>query len=256
MSTSDPLVISFRSTVAPQDTPSTFPNPFQTAPHPLALRAAQELQETLPARAWQHDFGLGTDQEGQAIGKMFGVLVVQASDGAIGYLAAFSGKLGDQHLYTGFVPPVCDGLLPGGFLHAGMKKLDALNLSIQALSAAASAADKRQALTEARRAHSNSLQDQIYDGYHFLNQAGLSKSLRTIFHETLHTNPPGGAGDCAAPKLLQYAFLHQLKPLALAEFWWGYSTNAPQWQHQQYYPACTHKCAPILQHMLAGLMEG
>lgn len=250
-----PLVISFRNTVAQQDLPKCFPSPFQSSPHPLAWRAAVELQEKLPSQAFEHDFGLGADAKGQTIGKMFGVLVVQAADGAIGYLSAFSGKVGEQHLYPRFAPPVCEGLLPGGFLHEGMQKLEEMNQSIQALGSAASDTDNRQALIQSRRDHSNSLQDQIYDSYLFLNPSGDSKSLRTIFRETLRTNPPGGAGDCAGPKLLQYAFKHHLKPLALAEFWWGHSTNAPQWKHRQYYPACTNKCGPILQYMLKGLCD-
>lgn len=255
MSVMDPLVISFRNIVTPQDAPLIFPSPFQASPHPLAWRAALELQETLPSQAFEHDFGLGAVAKGQTIGKMFGVLVVQAANGAIGYLSAFSGKVGEQHLYPRFVPPVCEGLLPGGFLHEGMQELEKMNQSIQALGSAASEAENRQALIQSRRDHSNSLQNQIYDGYLFLNPLGRAKSLRTIFLEMLHTNPPGGAGDCAAPKLLQYAFKHQLKALALAEFWWGHSSNAPQWKHRQYYPACANKCGPILQYMLEGLCD-
>ena len=65
--------------------------------------------------------------------------------------------------------------------------------------------------------------------------------------------PPAGAGECAAPKLLQYAFQQQLTPLAMAEFWWGASPKSEMKKHQQYYPACSGKCQPILKHMLVGM---
>jgi len=251
----DPLVIPFNSAVSSQDIPDHFPNPFQEVPHPLAVRAAQELQKTLHTQPWDHDFGLTSNREEQGKGKMFGILVVKERHVAFGYLAAFSGKLNNGNSYPGFVPPVCNGQLPGGFLDLGMQTIDDYNHAINALGTASIHAKKRAALIQARRAHSNSLQDKIYDGYRFLNQAGLSKSLRELFKETHHTNPPGGAGDCAAPKVLHYAFQHQLTPLAMAEFWWGHSADAPQWRHCQYYAPCKHKCQPILQHMLAGLVS-
>jgi tRNA pseudouridine32 synthase/23S rRNA pseudouridine746 synthase len=77
--------------------------------------------------------------------------------------------------------------------------------------------------------------------------------LREIFENALYKNPPAGAGECAAPKLLQYAFQHNMKPIAMAEFWWGLSPKSDFWKHGQYYPACQEKCRPILDHMLAGI---
>ena len=69
----------------------------------------------------------------------------------------------------------------------------------------------------------------------------------------MHKTPPAGAGECAAPKLLQQAYLHGWKPIAMAEFWWGNSPKAEIRHHGYYYPACKGKCEPILQHMLQGL---
>ncbi|MGL4448060.1 MAG: RluA family pseudouridine synthase, partial [Shewanella sp.] len=71
--------------------------------------------------------------------------------------------------------------------------------------------------------------------------------------DTVDLTPPAGAGECAAPKLLQYAFKHRLKPLAMAEFWWGAPPKSAIRQHKQFYPACLRKCQPILKHMLEGL---
>ena len=77
--------------------------------------------------------------------------------------------------------------------------------------------------------------------------------MTEIFANTTDQNPPAGSGECAAPKLLQYAFLHDLKPIAMAEFWWGQSPNKEIRKHKQFYPACQGKCKPILSHMLAGI---
>jgi tRNA pseudouridine32 synthase / 23S rRNA pseudouridine746 synthase len=110
------------------------------------------------------------------------------------------------------------------------------------------------ALKEERRRRSAQLQQQLFDQYTFLNRNGEAKSLRAIFHATAEKPPPSGAGECAAPKLLQYAFLNQLTPIALAEFWWGVSPPSEVRQHGHFYPACRGKCEPILGHMLAGML--
>jgi len=249
MLANDPLVISFNSPVSIKDSPGRFSDPFQKIPHPLAVRAAYELQEKLD------HFGIIKDMGGERNGKMFGVLVVKAEYGTLGYLAGFSGKLNIRQLNVDFVPPIADGLLPGGALDAGMKDLDRYKQRIEELETVQANEEKRTLLIQARKAHSNSLNEQIYDSFHCLNQAGESKSMRDIFENTHHANPPGGAGDCAAPRLLQYAFKQQLTPLAMAEFWWGQSTKATRWQHGEFYPPCTHKCRPILAHMLEGLFN-
>ena len=104
-----------------------------------------------------------------------------------------------------------------------------------------------------RKQDSAALQQEIFAQYQFLNQQGQSKNLQDIFSQTALRTPPAGAGECAAPKLLQYAFKNQLKPLAMAEFWWGASPKSEVRQHKQFYPACLGKCQPILAHMLAGM---
>lgn len=99
-----------------------------------------------------------------------------------------------------------------------------------------------------RKQRSGQLQQKLFDQYQFLNNTGEIKKLSAIFSES----PPAGAGDCAAPKLLQYAFKHQLTPVAMAEFWWGKSPKAELRKHLNFYPACRGKCKPILTHMLQG----
>jgi tRNA pseudouridine32 synthase/23S rRNA pseudouridine746 synthase len=105
-------------------------------------------------------------------------------------------------------------------------------------------------LKEERKAKSAALQQKLFAEYSFFNQYKEKKSLGEIFNN----NPPAGAGECAAPKLLHYAFQHNLKPICMAEFWWGQSPNSEVRQHKQFYPSCKSKCEPILMgHMLQDL---
>jgi tRNA pseudouridine32 synthase/23S rRNA pseudouridine746 synthase len=108
-------------------------------------------------------------------------------------------------------------------------------------------------LKKLRKSRSKSLQKKLFAQYQFLNAKGEVKDLNAIFAELPDHTPPAGAGDCAAPKLLQYAYQHNLKPLAMAEFWWGAAPKSAIRQHKNYYPSCYSKCQPILTHMLQGL---
>lgn len=108
-------------------------------------------------------------------------------------------------------------------------------------------------LLKAERKHlSSTLQAKLFASYQFLNQNGEVKDLQEIF-TAYDVVPPAGSGECAAPKLLHYAYKNGLKPIALAEFWWGKSPKSAIRKHTQYYPACRGKCEPILSHMLIGL---
>lgn len=104
-----------------------------------------------------------------------------------------------------------------------------------------------------RKERSAALQRKLFEQFRLLNAQGEVKDLYTIFEQTVQKVPPAGTGECALPKLLQYAYLHQLKPLAMAEFWWGDSPKNEIRHHGYYYPSCKGKCEPILQHMLQGL---
>lgn len=109
------------------------------------------------------------------------------------------------------------------------------------------------ALKEERRQRSTALQQRLFSRFRMLNARGEEASLCDLFSHTLHRTPPAGAGECAAPKLLQQAYLHGWKPLCMAEFWWGESPRTEIRLHGHYYPACKSKCEPILNHMLQGL---
>lgn len=107
-------------------------------------------------------------------------------------------------------------------------------------------------LKDLRNKNSNKLHQKIFDQYSFLNYNKKSKNLLAIFN-ALDLHAPAGTGDCAAPKLLQHAFINDLTPIALAEFWWGKPGNSAIRKHGNFYASCKSKCEPILSHMLVGL---
>ena len=109
------------------------------------------------------------------------------------------------------------------------------------------------ALKQQRKQQSKSLQQVVFEHYDFLNINGAKQDLNTLFANTARGQAPAGAGDCAAPKLLQYAFSQGLTPLALAEFWWGPPPKSEIRQHGLFYGSCQGKCQPILAHMLEGM---
>lgn len=322
--------------------PERFTFPFYYEPHPLAKMAAAELQHYLETQTGlDHNFGLNGDKDGTAIGKMFGILVVQDAEGRLGYLSAFSGKLAGSNDHPKFVPPVFDMLVEDSFF---LKKVEVINTinarvkeissneyyqqlsqdaerisaeSLQEISALKqqlkdnkqnrkklreafknsldqqeydlaeadlvkqSLYDKHQlktltdkwedilgdvrtklaqfeadieALKNERRERSAALQQQLFEQYVFLNKDGKTKSLQEIFSLTPFGKPPSAAGECATPKLLQFAFSNGYKPIAMAEFWWGAAPKSEIRKHKHFYPACTGKCKPILAHMLEGML--
>lgn len=252
MSSAHPFFKKFKSSLEGFSIPSGIDNPFDYVPHPLAVLACEELQEHLISQQeWEHDFGLNDLENGRG-GKMFGVLVVSSPEGEIGYLSAFSGKLAGGNHPSGFVPPVFDYLYEGSFINTGMVELSGIIREIEALENedVNLHAEKIAALKDRRRQHSLRLQKELYDGFHFINENGNWKSLREIFKDAPNSNPPGGAGECAAPKLFQYAFQNNFKPLALAEFFWGVAPKGINWFHKAYYTSCAEKCGPILRFML------
>ncbi|WP_299012919.1 RluA family pseudouridine synthase [uncultured Photobacterium sp.] len=330
----------FKATIDSFNMPERFTFPFYYEPHPLCMLAAKELQEHLETQTnWQHNFGLNGDT-GTAVGKMFGVLLVENKHGEIGYLSAFSGKMAEKNLLPHFVPPVFDMLTENSFFLTGQDEINGINAQIktleanpqlneltQALSMAQQTANEQieahrskmiearktrkakraaakaelcgeeletvknqlsqesiieklqlrdlklecdasiqhaqqqlelltkeiEQLKEKRKNLSADLQKRLFEQYRFLNILGEEKDLGELFVNTAQGVPPAAAGECAAPKLLQYAFKWGMKPLAMAEFWWGSSPKSEIRQHKNFYPACQGKCQPILAHMLVGL---
>lgn len=236
--------------------PKRFTSIKDNLPHPWCILAAESLQNYLNTQQdYIHNFGLEQSTETAIIGKMFGVLIVQTNENHIGYLSAFSGKLAGSNQHSKFVPPVFDLLTAGSFLNVGMTELGLMIDEINSLLQLNQDQNLERIinLKNERKIFSAALQKKIFEQYYFLNQQGISKSLNEIFAEASYKNPPSGAGECAGPKLLQYAFQNQMKPLAIAEFWWGLSPKSDQWKHGHYYACCEEKCKPILAHMLEGI---
>ena len=258
----------FQNSIANIPLPEKFTYPFHYTPHPLCIAAAEEVQAYLQTRTEWH--------EELQKGKMFGVLVVQNTIGEIGFLAAFSGNLAGSNRHHYFVPPVYDLLNPDGYFKEEEARISALNLVIEneakSLDNTHSAAPTNgtspyplhkgdvkpqettiDTLKEERKQRSIALQQWIFRQFRLLNARGEEQDINQIFEETFHRNPPAGTGECAAPKLLQHAYSNGLKPIAMAEFWWGDSPKGEIRRHGYYYPACRHKCEPILNFMLQGL---
>lgn len=250
---SENLFNSLEKSIHSIEIPTTFSMMENGIPHPLCVLAAKQIQEHLKKQTdWKHNFGLEENQEGMIIGKMFGVLVVRNQENKIGYLAGFSGKMAGTNHLPGFVPPVFDSLYENSFVNVGMVELTNIINEIKKLEEERPTGYEKdvERLKEKRKNHSTALQNKIFDHYHFLNKNGKEKSLREIFEKAGYKNPPVGAGECAGPKLLQYAFQNKMEPLALAEFWWGQSPKSDTWKHGEYYACCKEKCEPILAHML------
>ena len=213
--------------------PARFTYPFCYEPHPLCLLAAQEVQQEL---------GRMTLTEG----KMFGVLVVADCNDELGFVAAYSGLLDGRNDWPYFVPPVYDAQQPDGHFKQEERLISAMRDDSQ---------------REERRQRSQQLQLWLFDQYRFLNARGERRRLVDVWQDyhcserirRKYPLPPGGTGDCCAPKLLQYAYQEGLKPLCMAEFWWGPSPKTEVRQHGQFYPACRGKCKPVLTWMLQGL---
>ena len=177
-------------------------------------------------------------------GKMFGVLVVESAEG-LAFLAAYSGLLEGHNDWDYFVPPVFDAQDPNGHFKQTEREIS-LTSHLSPLTS---------------KKMSQDLQLWLFHQYQFLNARGETKDLVEVWQD-FHCSPnirkkfplpPGGTGDCCAPKLLQYAYQHSLKPVCMAEFWWGESPKSEIRHHGQFYPACRGKCKPVLTWMMQGL---
>ncbi|MCR5050284.1 MAG: RluA family pseudouridine synthase [Paludibacteraceae bacterium] len=197
-------------------------------------KAVQEVTSEIRAYMDVHP-----ESELHTCGKMFGVLIVKQTDGEYSYLRAFSAMLDGSYQHKGFVPPV--------YLPSAMP-------------------------IGSSRAESQRLQQILFVQYRFTNGLGETRNLIEIFAEEKpilspeewfnpaqksstpkQAMPPSGAGECCAPKLLQYALTHHLMPIAMTEFWIGAPSGSELRREGCFYPPCSGKCKPILRHMLKGV---
>lgn len=216
--------------------PQRFTYPFCYEPHPLCQLAAREVQTFIGSHV--------EIREDADRGKMFGVLVVE-HQGSLAYLAAYSGLLAGRNDWDFFVPPVYDAQQPDGHFKTTEREIS-LTAHLSPLTS---------------KKMSQDLQMWLFHQYQFLNARGEVRDLVDIWQDYYarpklrekYPLPPGGTGDCCAPKLLQYAYQQGLHPVCMAEFWWGATTKTELRHHLNYYPACRGKCKPVLTWMLQGL---
>ncbi|MBO4917216.1 MAG: RluA family pseudouridine synthase [Bacteroidales bacterium] len=217
-----------------------FTYPFCYTPDPEIVDAADRLIHRIDA-----------DPELRNLfreGKMMGVLMVEDAEGRKDFMYAFSGIAGGKGVVEGFVPPIFDLTDPGGYFRKKEAEISELNRLISN----SGDASEIEAMKARRKEMSVALQEWLFRQYVVLNALGERKTILDIFAER-DLMPPGGTGDCAAPKLLQYAYLHGLKPLAMGEFWYGESPEKEVRRQGCFYPSCTGKCGPLLAFMLQGL---
>ena len=250
------------------EAPERFTYPFCYEPHPLCQLAAKEVQAYIAAHP---EIREDADQ-----GKMFGVLVVEQDilgsprnpRKSYGFLAAYSGLLAGRNDWAYFVPPVYDAQQPDGHFKTTEREISRMasissrpSITSGTSLSSTTSPSSTTSLSSDTRTLSQELQTWLFHQYQLLNARGEVKDLVDIWQEYYNRPkllqkyplPPGGTGDCCAPKLLQYAYQQGLKPLCMAEFWWGATTKTELRHHLNYYPACRGKCKPILTWMLQGL---
>jgi len=234
-------IFNFKSDISGISIPKNLNNPFKLSIPEIASIAAKEFQDfiTLESDKWEHSF---RSQKG----KMFGVLVIQKKDTSYAYLGTVSGKLFGNTTCNKFIPSVFDDSVDDFFINRGMNELTEIGEKIKNSCNQSEIIE----LTENRKQKSLNLQQRLFENYQFQNILGIKKNVLQIFKNSSHGNPPAATGECTAPKLLQFAFQHQLKPIALVEFWWGNSPKNKEREHKVFYPACKNKCRPILEYML------
>lgn len=185
---------------------------------------------------------------GPARGKMFGILECLRPDGTTTLLRAFSGQYNGRWLVEGWAPPLFDAHDFTALTAQTERRIKELGRQIE-LCPGHSAAWL--ALRSQRRLLSRQLMRDIHGLYRLSNFRGETASLAEAF--TGAGNMPTGTGDCCGPKLLNQAAKSGLRPLGLAEFYWGRDNRSGGRRHDTFNGACAAKCGPILGFMLCGL---
>ena len=226
--------------------PESMNYPFCYEPDSLSMLAVEGVKSYILS----HPHWLPVLQEG----KMFGVLVVE-KDGVVGYLAAYSGQIDILEADDFFVPPVFDYLQPDGYFKSEEAEISRINHNIIRWETNNDDTPDNiiHDLKSERKLRSQELQRWLFSHFVMLNANGEKRNLLDIFSDTPIKFPPSGAGECCAPKLLQYAYLNGLRPVRIAEFWWGDSPKKEIRHHLHFYPACRGRCLPILSFMMQGL---
>lgn len=185
-------------------------------------------------------------------GHMFGVLECLDAMGRTVVLRAFSSLHGGVRDLEGWVPQI---LSQHSFYSIVLPGLDEIKRMTRELEQLPSGCASAEALTEERTRFSRDLWREMQTLYFFHNFRGQSRSLRDAFFPTPTPmdNITSGVGECCAPKLLNHAARRGLRPVGLAEFYWGGSNKSGTRKSGEFYSCCATRCQPILGFMLCGL---
>lgn len=153
----------------------------------------------------------------------------------------------------GWVPPLLSGEVFYGRVLPGQRAIERMTGE---LAQRAPGSRARRALEQRRAERSRALLREMQDRYELCNFRGERRGLREAFvAEPGQRGIPGGVGECCAPKLLQHAARHGLRPRGIAEFYWGGRRGSRTLEHGRFYPACAQRCRPILGFLLCGLED-
>lgn len=235
------LIFKFKTDISKINIPDKLNNPFSLDISELGKIAATEFQNFLETASpnWTYDFS-------NRPGKMFGILVVQQIDDSFGFIGAMSGNLPENKTADKCIPSIFDEATEDYFFNKEMKEITVITNKIKQ----ANSPILIKALHKTRSNKSKEVQRKLFENFNFLNSLGEEKNIIPIFAAAINKQPPAGSGECAAPKLLHYALKNNLKPISIAEFWWGNPTKNKEKIHKAFYPACKSKCRPILEYML------
>ncbi len=181
-------------------------------------------------------------------GNMFGVLECVDALGRTVVLRAFSSLHRGVRDVAGWVPPILSATTFYDLVLPGQEQIERLTQQMAGLDPDSR---PRQTRAEQRRHLSQGLLAEIQQRYRFHNFRGEARSLRDAFAGS--GGIPGGVGECCAPKLLNHAAKQKLRPVGLAEFYWGGSKGSRSRRQGHFYPSCERRCQPILGFMLCGL---
>lgn len=224
-----------------------------TLRHGTELIARLEQEKTITLFSENTDVNPDFSTEylfGPPRGKMFGILECRDSMGNSTYLYAFSGQYNGHWNVEGWVPPLIDIKTFTTLTRTADVQIKALTGKLAITSPAT---EEYRLLKRERRTLSRTLMEEILNLYTLRNFRGEQLPLCDAF-----SGPhgiPTGTGDCCAPKLLQFAAQHNLRPVGLSEFFFGKATRSGSYQHGNFSLPCKEKCSPILGFMLCGLKE-
>ena len=183
--------------------------------------------------------------KGDAGGQMFGVLECLDRDGHNVILKAFSGQYNGVWKVEGWAPPLLDVIKFDQLVNNTDKKIKDLGKRIDGLPEG----PERLKLTQDRKKLSRDLMKKIHTLYRVHNFRSQERPLSAFFKNGI----PTGTGDCCAPKLLNTAARQNLKPIGLAEIYWGRTNRSGTRRQGNFYPPCRKKCHPLLGFMLCGI---